>query len=96
MLTDPELATSDQVGPLLDLYRNIAKFAPIAIQAEWEQLVVNYETASTVVPGDDASMQRAIATALQSETSAATVKTWLVDNCALDLGPVATLAPQGE
>lgn len=95
VLTNPGLSTSDQVGPLLDLYRDIGSFAPIAIEAEWQQLVVNYETASTVVPGDDASLQRAVATALQSEQAAAQVKTWLIDNCALDIGPVATIAPQG-
>lgn len=95
MLTNPGLSTSDQVGPLLDLYREIGAFAPIAIAIEWQQLVLNYETASTVAPGDDASMQRAVATALQSEQAAAQVKGWLVDNCALDIGPVATIAPQG-
>jgi hypothetical protein len=95
MLTNPGLSTSDQVGPLLDLYREIGAFAPIAIATEWQQLVLNYETASTVAPDDDASMQRAVATALQSEQAAAQVKGWLVDNCALDIGPVATIAPQG-
>ncbi|MFK8022947.1 MAG: hypothetical protein AB8G26_03190 [Ilumatobacter sp.] len=93
-LTTPELTTSAQVTSLLELYREIGEFAPLAIEAEWDQLIVNYETASTVVPGDDESRQAAIAVALQSERSAARVKTWLVENCALDIGPVATLVPQ--
>ncbi len=61
---------------------------------EWDQLVLNYETASTVVPGDEESLQIAVAVALQSEQAGARVKQWLVDNCALDIGPVATIAPQ--
>ena len=93
-LTAPALTNAVQVEALLDLYREIGQFAPLAIEAEWDQLIVNYETASTVVPGNEASRQAAIATALQSEQSAARVKTWLVENCALDIGPVDTLVQQ--
>ena len=94
-LTSPELTTAADIEPLLDLYRKIGEFAPLSIEPEWDQLTLNYETASTVVPGDDASVQKAVAMALQSEQAAARVKQWLVDNCALDIGPVATVAPQG-
>jgi len=94
-LTSPDLATAADIEPLLELYRSIGELAPLAIEPEWNQLILNAETASTVVPGDDESLQVAVATALQSEQAAARVKQWLVDNCALDIGPVATLAPQG-
>ena len=94
-LTAPDLRSAADIEPLLELYREIGGFAPLAIESEWDQLTLNYETASTIVPGDDESMQRAVAVALQSEQAAARVKTWLVDNCALDIGPVATIAPQG-
>ena len=93
-LVEPGLTFSDDVEPLLELYRSIGEFAPLAIEQEWDQLVVNYETASTVVPGDSESEQLAVATALQSEESAATVSRWLRDNCGIDLGPVATVVPQ--
>ena len=91
----PDLSSSAEVAPLVELYNEIGEFAPLAIEADWDQLVLNYETASTVVPGDDASMQAAAAQAYQSEQSAAAVKQWLIDNCALDIGPVATIVPQG-
>ena len=94
-LFSPELSTAAEIQPLLQLYRDIGEFAPIAIEAEWEQLVVNYETASTVVPGDEASLQDVAAQAYQSEQSASAVKRWLQDNCALDIGPVATIVDQG-
>lgn len=93
-LTAPQLSTASDIEPLLDLYREIGAFAPLAIEPEWDQLVLNYETASTVVPGDDASMQAAVVMALQSEQAGARVKQWLIDNCALDIGPIATLAQQ--
>ena len=94
-LFSPELTSGADIAPLLDLYREIGEFAPLAIETDWDQLVLNYETASTVVPGDDASIQVAAAQAYQSEKSAAAVKQWLVDNCALDIGPVATIVAQG-
>lgn len=93
-LTNPQLSSASEIEPLLDLYRKIGDLAPIAIEAEWDQLTLNYETASTVVPGDEASMQTAVVMALQSEQAGARVKQWLVDNCALDIGPVATLVAQ--
>lgn len=93
-LTQPDLASSDDIGPLLDLYRMIGEFAPLAIEQEWEQLITNYETASTVVPGDEESEQRMIETALRTEKSAVAVSRWLMVNCAVDLGPVATITPQ--
>lgn len=94
LLTSPDLSSAADIEPLLELYREIGEFAPLAIEAEWDQLTLNYETASTVVPGDDESMQAAVAMAFQSEQAGARVKQWLVDNCTLDIGPVATLAPQ--
>lgn len=92
----PDLSSAAEIAPLVELYREIAKLAPLAIEAEWDQLVLNYETASTVVPGDEASIQAAAAQAYQSEQSAAAVKKWLVDNCALDIGPVSTIVAQGS
>ena len=93
-LFTPEIETPTDIGPVLDLYRDIARFAPLAIEEEWDQLVLNYETANTVVPGDEASLQAATAQAYQSEKSAAAVKVWLLENCALDIGPVATIVAQ--
>ena len=43
---------SDDIEPLLDLYRSIGDLAPLSIETEWDQLTAAYETASTVVPGD--------------------------------------------
>ncbi len=94
-LISPQLDTSADIEMFLDLYREIGDLAPLAIEPEWDQLILNYETASTVVPGDPASTQSAVAMALQSEQAGARVQRWLIENCALDIGPVATLAPQG-
>lgn len=90
-LTSPDLRFIDDVEELLDLYRSIGELAPLAIEDEWNQLIVNYETASTVVPDDPASVQLAVVSALESESAAARVGEWLEQNCGVDLGPLATL-----
>ena len=94
LLTAPVLTYSDDVEPLLELYREIADLAPLAIEQEWRQLVTTYETASTVVLGDEESEQTALAAAYQSEAAAVAVADWLRTNCAVDLGPLATVLPQ--
>ena len=91
LLTSPSLAFSDDVEPLLDLYREVADLAPLAIEEEWDQLVATYETASTVVIGDEESEQAALVAAYQSEEAAVAVANWLRDNCAVDIGPLTTV-----
>ena len=93
-LVDPQLSFEDDIDPLLALYRDIGELAPLAIERDWAQLVLNYETAATVVPGDTESEQRAVEVALRSEGSAAEVSRWLQENCGVDLGPVTTIVPQ--
>lgn len=90
-LTNPQLAYSDDIEPLLDLYRDIGDLAPLAVEEDWNQLVSAYETASTVVIGDQESEQEALAAIYSSEESAALVDRWLRTNCAVDIGPVATI-----
>jgi len=92
-LTKPELNYSDDIEPLLDLYRGIGDLAPLAVEDDWNQLVAAYETASTVVPGDQASEQEALAAIYSSEESAAAIDQWLRSNCAVDIGPVFTIVP---
>ncbi len=92
-LTNPVLTYADDIEPLLDLYREIGDLAPLAVEHDWNQLVTAYETASTVVPGEPASEQEALAAIYSSEESAAAVDQWLRANCAVDIGPVFTIVP---
>jgi hypothetical protein len=94
-LTNPELGYDDDIEPLLDLYRDIADLAPLGVADDWNQLVSAYETASTVVIGDQASEQEALTAIYSSEKSAAAVEAWLRANCAVEIGPVFTIVPQG-
>jgi len=90
-IVEPALATLADVDATLQLYRDIGEVAPLEIAAEWDRLVVNIETASTVEPDDSDSLQRSIASAYATERSALAVRDWLRSHCDVDLGPVATI-----
>jgi hypothetical protein len=94
-LTNPQLGYTDDIDTLLDLYRSVGALAPLGVQADWDQIVSAYETASTVVIGDQESEQQALTAIYSSEKSAAAVEAWLLANCAVDIGPVFTIVPQG-
>ncbi len=94
-LTNPELVYAEDIEPLLDLYRDIAALAPLSVEDDWNQLVSAYETASTVLVGDPESEQAALTAIYSSEQSAAAIGAWLSANCAVDIGPVFTIVPQG-
>jgi hypothetical protein len=93
-IVTPPLATEDDVDATLDLYREMANMAPLAIEEEWRDLLFSIETASTLVPDDPDSMQRAVAVAFATEKSAVAVRSWILANCGVDIGPVTTIAPQ--
>jgi hypothetical protein len=94
-LTTPDLQFSDDIAPVLDLYRSIGDLAPLSIEKEWNELVAAYETADTIVVGDAESEQVAVSAIYSAEASAAKVDAWLKANCAVDIGPVVTLVPHG-
>ncbi|MCU0261234.1 MAG: hypothetical protein MUE78_09465 [Ilumatobacteraceae bacterium] len=94
-IVDPALATDADLDALLERYRELADLAPQAISEEWDAIVLNVETASTVVVDDPESVQRAVAQAYATEVAAVEVQRWLRVNCGVDIGPVATITPQG-
>lgn len=93
LIVAPPLSTEGELTATLDFYRLMGDLAPIAIAEEWNDLVVNLETASTIVPGDPDSEQLVALTAYATEPSAFAVKTWLWENCRVDI-PITTIAPQ--
>ncbi len=92
-LVAPPLTTEAEVEATLEFYRLMGELAPVAIASEWNDLLVSLETASTIVPGDPESEQLVAKTAYATEPSAFAVKTWLFENCRLDI-PITTIAPQ--
>ena len=94
-LVAPPLATAADVTATLEFYRLMGELAPIGISDEWNDVLVSLETASTILPGDPESEQLVAKTAYATEPSAFAVKTWLLENCKLDI-PITTIAPQAN
>jgi hypothetical protein len=94
-IVSPPLATEAELAATLDFYTLMGQLAPIGIAQEWNDLVVNLETASTVVPGDPESEQRVALRAFATERSAFDVATWLRTNCGLNI-TITTIAPQEQ
>jgi hypothetical protein len=93
LIVSPPLGTEAELAATLDFYRLMGDLAPLAIAAEWADLVHNLETAAALEPGDAASEQHVAMTAYATEPSAYAVKVWLQRNCGVDI-PITTIAPQ--
>lgn len=91
----PPLGTPEELDATLERYRELADLAPVAVEDDFRSILTSLETASTVVPDDPDSVQRAVAQAYASERSAVAVRDWALANCGVDLGPVATIVPHG-
>ncbi len=94
-IVDPPVNSETELRVTLDFYRLMGQLAPVAIAEEWNDLVVNLETAATLVPGDPESEQLVAMTAYATEPSAYEVTRWLGANCGLDI-PITTIAPQAQ
>ena len=98
LLTRPELGAGGDddadIDALLAEYRRIGEFAPLAVEAEWDQLVEAYETAAAVDATDPESEQEALEAVFRAERSAVAVADWLRRTCAVDIGPIATIVPE--
>ena len=91
-IVDPPIVDEAGLEATLDFYRVMGELAPIAIAAEWNQLVVNLETAAELEPGNPESEQLVAATAYATEPAAYAVQVWLRRNCGLEI-PITTIAP---
>jgi len=83
----PNIATTGDIDRAVDLYRSIAKVAPLAVEQEWDVLTLAYQTAATVVPGDQASVQKAADTIRAAQQSATAIATYTQERCKEQIGP---------
>jgi len=88
-LNAPSLATGDDIDRVVDAWRAVAQSAPLAIEEEWNTMVANIETASTVDPSDADSMQLVADSARSSEPAANRVIAYTQQRCGALIGSVA-------
>lgn len=89
-LDAPSIATEQDIDATLALYRSIAKEAPVGVQPEWQELVASLETAATVNPTDQTSMQRAADKARSTQPAAIRIQQYTSHECGVDIGVVPT------
>ena len=80
--------TIDDVRALIALWQDVGDDAPLAIEADWDAHVLNFETALEGVD-DEEIYARVFAT----ERSSVAVGAWVQDNCGFDWGPITTIVP---
>ena len=88
-LNSPTITEDGDIDRVVGAWRTVSKSAPIAVQAEWETMVANLETAITVDPNDPVSMQLVADTARKSEPAANRVITYTQQRCGALIGNVA-------
>ncbi len=91
-LNSPTITADSDIDRVLGAWRTVSKSAPLAVQAEWETMVANLETAITVEPNDPASMQLVADTARRSEPAANRVISYTQQRCGALIGSVAPTA----
>ncbi|MEO5724637.1 MAG: hypothetical protein ABIQ39_14975 [Ilumatobacteraceae bacterium] len=92
-LNSPSIATAVDIDRTVKMYQAVASSAPLAVEKEWDILVLAYQTASTVVPGDPVSMQKAADTIRSSQPAATTVADYTSRLCGATIGTAAPPTP---
>lgn len=88
-LNSPTITGDADIDRVLKAWRTVARSAPLAIEAEWDTMMENLETAITVDPNDPASMQQVADTARSSEPAANRVIAYTQQKCGAVIGNVA-------
>ena len=92
-ILSPPMASEAELEATLEFFRLMGDLAPLEIEEQWSDLVLAMETASTVVPDDPSSVERAAIQAYATERSAYEIKLYLQRVCGVDI-PITTIAPQ--
>jgi hypothetical protein len=92
-IVNPPMASEAELEETLEFFTLMGQLAPLEISEQWNDVVEAMETASTVVPSDPESVERAALQAYATERSAYEIKVYLQRVCGVDI-PITTIAPQ--
>ena len=85
-LNSPDIDSGEDIFVTLSIYRDVTAAAPVAIEPEWQQVLIGIETASTVDAANPESVQLAADTARRSKAAATRVQQYTQQLCALSIG----------
>lgn len=91
-LNSPSLALPSDIDGMVKEWQQVADAAPVAIAQEWDTMMAALETAVTVNPSDNASVQTMADTARSSEPAANRVISYTYEKCGATIGGVVPTA----
>ena len=96
-LNNPAITSEVDINATIEIYREVSKAAPLAVQPEWDTLVFSLRTAAAVTPSDPASVQLAADTAREAQPAATRISTYTAQRCGLQIGAaVPTTTPSAS
>lgn len=90
VLMNPAIVTGTDIDATIDRYRSIAAVAPAAVEPEWQRVIAVLETAATVIPGDQTSLEIANQAALAGASAYGELQQYTQVECAIDIGTPPT------
>lgn len=87
-LLDGPSSTPAEVDDLVDLYRDLGKIAPLAIDEQWTIIADLVEAASEVDSSDPRSQQDVADAAYKAERSARDIAIWVETTCGIPMPDV--------
>jgi hypothetical protein len=88
-LNAPALALPADIDVMVKEWKAVADSAPVAVAQEWDVMMAALETAVTVDPNDNSSLQTLADTARTSEQAANRVITYTYEKCGATIGGIA-------
>ena len=89
-LLSPAIATGTAIDATIDRYRSIAEVAPAGVEPEWQRVIAVLETAATVIPGDQTSLEIANQAALAGAPAYGALQQYTQLECSIDIGTPPT------
>jgi hypothetical protein len=90
VIMNPVIATGPDVDATIERYRSIAEVAPAGVEPEWQRVIEVFETAATVIPGDQASLELANRAALAGGPAYGRLQQFTQQQCGIDIGTPPT------
>ncbi len=85
-LINPTIVTGTDIEATIDRYRSIAAVAPAGVEPEWQDVISAFETAATVIPGDQTSLAIANQAALAGQPAYTRLQHYTQEECDVAIG----------
>lgn len=89
-MMNPVIAVGTDIESTIDRYRSIAEVAPAGVEPEWQTVIRAFETAATVIAGDEGSLEIANQAALAGQPAYSRLQVYTQQECGVAIGSPPT------